>query len=107
MLAGCGGGTDGGDDAGVVVADVKLNTDLQVTGDLRRPSIVGSVEVENGTVHLAELLERVTSSPYSTESVQVPGLDELPGDPETTAASPEAAAPMENLGAFDALDLDV
>jgi translocation and assembly module TamB len=88
------------------VADLKLNTDLQVTGDLRRPRIVGSVEVENGTVHLAELLERVTSNPYSTEAAQVPGLDELPDDPEKTAAS-EETAPTENLGAFDALDLDV
>ena len=31
------------------LADLKLNTDVRVTGELRKPKVEGLIEVENGT----------------------------------------------------------
>jgi hypothetical protein len=78
-------------------ADLKLDTDLRVTGELRKPRLEGSVEVENGTIHVTRLVERVTADPYATE----PTAFETPGAPVTT---PDPAA---QPGVFNALAMDL
>jgi autotransporter translocation and assembly factor TamB len=85
------------------LADLKLNTDLRVTGDLRTPRVEGTVEIENGTVHLTELLEKVTARTYATEAVHVPGLEAAP--PAKDEAPTETSA--DEPSAFDVLDLDI
>ncbi len=71
------------------LADMTLEVNLQVTGELQAPTVKGSVDVESGTIHLAELVERTTSDPY-----------------ETGAADSEGgAAPEGSL--FDGLTLDI
>ncbi len=86
------------------LADLKLDTDLKLTGELRKPRIEGTVEVENGTVHLARLLEQTTANPYAIEptDVSVEGADEAaratPVEPAPAAAEP---------GLFRALALDI
>ena len=94
------------------MADLKLNTNIQVTGDLRKPRVVGSIEVENGTVHLAELIERVTATAYSTRAAEIPGLEDappprvnVPASDETSAKSSDEASAKPS--AFDSIDLDL
>ncbi|MGH7339829.1 MAG: translocation/assembly module TamB domain-containing protein, partial [Candidatus Rokuibacteriota bacterium] len=52
------------------LADLKLDTDVRVTGELRTPRVEGFVEVETGSVEVARLLEEVTADPYSTEALE-------------------------------------
>ena len=94
-------------------ADLKLDTDLKVTGELRKPRVEGFVEVENGTIHIAEVLERVTADPYATEATEVDlaGADAAARSVITAeAAAPAAAAAAaaaEQPRLFDAIDLDI
>jgi translocation and assembly module TamB len=69
-------------------ADLKLDTEIQITGELRKPRVAGFVEVENGTIFVARVLEQVTADPYATEAE---ALDATPREP----------------GLFDAVDLEV
>ena len=39
------------------LADLKLDTDVRVTGELRAPRVEGFVEVETGSIDVARLLE--------------------------------------------------
>jgi hypothetical protein len=73
------------------LADLKLNTQLTITGELRKPKVVGSVAVENGTIFVERLLERVTANPYATEAA----------DPAATAG------PAGGPGIFQALEMDL
>jgi autotransporter translocation and assembly factor TamB len=64
------------------LADLKLNTEIQVTGELRKPRVVGSVEVENGTIHVQRILERFGADPYATEAAEfAPSEPAAPGTP--------------------------
>ena len=86
------------------IADLKLNSNLKLTGELRRPRLEGSVDVENATIFLAELLDRVTADPYAIEAEPaLPGADEAA---RATAPAEGAAAPKQP-SLFDSLDLDV
>ena len=86
------------------VADLKLNSNLKLTGELRKPRLEGSVDVENATIFLAELLDRVTANPYAIEAEAA-----LPGADEAARATPPAgeSAASKQPSLFDALDLDV
>jgi autotransporter translocation and assembly factor TamB len=88
------------------LADLKLDTALKITGELRKPSIGGFVEVENGTIHLAELVERATSDPYATEATEISFAGADAAARETLAAAPAAEAPRET-SLLDGLDLNV
>ena len=81
------------------LADIKLNTDVRITGEIRSPRIEGSIEVENGTIHVAELLEQVTSDPYATEAATL--------GPEGTKAAGVDGEDEPQPSVFDALTLDV
>jgi autotransporter translocation and assembly factor TamB len=86
-------------------ADLKLNTDIKVTGEIRKPHVEGTIEIENGTIHVAELIDRVTARAYATEATTLPGEDARPpAEPETPAAEP--GTPPEP-SVFDALSTDV
>ena len=86
------------------IADLKLNSDLKLTGELRKPRLEGSVDIENATIHLAELIEQVTANPYAVEADAG-----LAGADEAARATPPsgAAAASKQPSLFDALDLDV
>jgi len=86
------------------IADLKLNSKLKLTGELRKPRLEGSVDVENGTIFLAELLDRVTANPYAIEAEAA-----LPGADEAARATPpaEGTPAPKQPSLFDALDLDV
>jgi uncharacterized protein involved in outer membrane biogenesis/ribosomal protein L25 (general stress protein Ctc) len=91
------------------LADLKLDTDLRITGELRKPRIEGFVEVENGTIHIAELVERTTSDPYSTTAAD---LNLVGADAAARAAAAEAVRkgevqPKAEPSLFDAIDLEV
>lgn len=73
-------------------ADLKLDTDLRVTGELRSPTIEGVVEVDSGSVEAARILEEATANPYSTVDA---------GD------SGEPAADTSDANILDALDVNV
>jgi autotransporter translocation and assembly factor TamB len=90
------------------LADLKLDTDLRITGELRKPRVEGFVEVENGTVHVAQLIERTTSDAYATEGID---LDLTGADAAARAVNAEAAAaapaPPAQPSLHDAIELDI
>src|SRR5207253_8237427 len=47
-------------------ADLKFDSDVHITGTVRSPKVEGTVEVEPGTIDVAEVLETATSGAYST-----------------------------------------
>jgi len=78
------------------LADLKLDTDVRVTGELRAPRVEGFVEVESGTVDVARVLEQATADPYATEAVVLDETQPAPGAPAPTLPQPAL---------LDALDL--
>jgi uncharacterized protein involved in outer membrane biogenesis len=80
------------------LADIKLNSDVRITGEIRRPRIEGRIDVENGTIHVARLLEQVTADPYATEAATL-GPEGVKDD----AAGEEEPEPS----VFDALTIDL
>jgi translocation-and-assembly-module (TAM) inner membrane subunit TamB-like protein/AsmA-like protein len=77
-------------------ADLKFDTDIHVSGTVRAPKIEGSVEVEPGTIDVADVLQRATArEAYSTTPTEISPAE---------SAGPEPTTPT--LPAiFDALDL--
>jgi autotransporter translocation and assembly factor TamB len=83
------------------LADLKLDTDVRVTGELRAPRVEGFVEVGSGTVDVAHVLEMATAGAYATEAVM---LDEAAPPPEgPAAAEPVPTLPRPRM--LEALDL--
>ena len=82
------------------LADLKLDTDVRVTGELRKPRVEGFVEVETGSVDVARLIEEVTADPYSTEALEFDPLD-----PAAPARTPAPATLQATI--LDALDLNL
>ena len=69
------------------LGNVRLDTDLTVTGELRSPRIDGSININTGTLDVAKILERVANNAYATEATALPTED-----PTTTAARVRANA---------------
>jgi autotransporter translocation and assembly factor TamB len=116
------------------LGDVGVDANIQITGELRRPKVRGSVKVEAGRLEVDELLA-LFYDPYATESlpavVSAERTVESSGGAEeatraalarahTSAAPPgakeaeqkekaaaEAEAAAAQGGIFDALDMDV
>jgi translocation and assembly module TamB len=80
------------------LADLKLNTDVHVTGELRKPKVEGLIEVENGTIHISEILRRFGADPYATTDTVADN-----GQP---AAGGKAGAEAEP-SVFDNLEMNV
>jgi autotransporter translocation and assembly factor TamB len=77
-------------------ADLKFDTDVHITGTIRAPKVEGSVEVEPGTIDVADVLRIASSrSAYSTMATEI--------TPENSAG-PEPTTPA-LPGMFDALEL--
>ena len=78
------------------LADLKLDTDVRVTGELRAPRVEGFVELETGSVDVARVLEETTADPYAPE----------PAGTDATGATDGEAAPI-GASIFDALELNL
>ena len=61
--------------------NLRLSTDVHLTGELRNPRLEGSVNVTTGTLNVADILQQVTAKPYSTEATSL--------KPEDTGAAAE------------------
>jgi autotransporter translocation and assembly factor TamB len=79
-------------------ADLKFDSDVHVTGTVRAPKIEGSIEVEPGTIDVADVLQRLTArNAYSTTATEIAPADSAPPEP-TTPPVP---------GIFDAIELEL
>ncbi len=72
------------------LADLKLDSDVRITGELRAPRVEGFVELETGTVDVARLLEETAADPYDMD-----------------AAGDTATDPASRVGILDALELSL
>jgi hypothetical protein len=80
------------------IADLKFDSDFHITGTVRAPKVEGSVEVEPGTIDVAEVLRLAGErNPYSTTATDIAPTES--GGPEPT--TPELPS------IFDALDLQL
>jgi TamB, inner membrane protein subunit of TAM complex len=79
-------------------ADLKFDTDVHITGTIRAPKIEGSVEVEPGTIDVADVLRIASSrSAYSTTETKIA--------PENSAGPKPTTPPVP--GIFDAMELQL
>jgi TamB, inner membrane protein subunit of TAM complex len=74
------------------LANLQLDTDLRVTGELRAPRIEGFVEVDSGNVDVARVLEEATVDRLGVASADLNTPDLIAATPATTLATPAAAA---------------
>lgn len=81
------------------LADLKLNTQLHVTGDVRKPRVEGSIEVENGTIHVEQILEMATADPYATSATEI--------NPVTLEGTTGRALTMPAPTLFEAVELNI
>jgi autotransporter translocation and assembly factor TamB len=79
------------------MGNVRLNSNLEIGGELRAPRIIGDLGVSTGRVNLDPILALVGDSAYSTEETEY-----LEND---AAGGANAAAPAPSI--FDALQMDV
>ena len=67
-------------------ADLKFDTDVHITGTIRAPKVEGSVEVEPGTIDVADVLRLASSrSAYSTTATEIAPEDSAGPQPTTPA----------------------
>ena len=52
--------------------NVRLDTDLKLTGELRAPRLEGSVNVNTGTLDIAQILDQIGTTAYSTKATELP-----------------------------------
>ena len=81
------------------MGNVRINSDVQLGGELRAPRIEGELGIETGSINLDELLAQTTGSAYSTSQTEY-------------LTKPEAASPAESAqpaapSPFEALKMDV
>ena len=79
------------------LASLSVDTDLRLTGNLRAPRLVGSLDVDDGSVDLGLLLDEFTADPYTTEPLSTAAPE--PG------AAPAVVSPFQGL--YDALALEL
>jgi translocation and assembly module TamB len=86
------------------VARLILDSQLKLTGDVRKPRLEGTVSVETASIDVARVLEETTANPYSIEEADagIVGADEA-----ARSVPPAPSAPPEEPSLFSALDLDV
>jgi hypothetical protein len=80
------------------LADMKLDKQIRITGELRKPRVEGFLEVENGFVDVARVLEVTTSDAYATAAVEINPAMPAPAGPAPTIESPSM---------FDALSMEL
>jgi hypothetical protein len=52
------------------LANLKLNARLQVTGELRKPKVVGAIEIDSGTIFVQRVLEQLGGGPYALDAAE-------------------------------------
>jgi hypothetical protein len=84
------------------LGNIRLDTDLRLTGDLRAPRLEGSIDVNTGTLDVAKVLERATANAYATQATELPTEDagtaeakvranaDIPAEADTTKPGREA-----------------
>ena len=77
------------------MGNVRVDSNLEIGGELRTPRVIGDFGVTTGRVNLDEILAMVGASPYPTEETEFLERD--------TAVNTAAPAPS----IFDALQMDV
>jgi autotransporter translocation and assembly factor TamB len=74
------------------LADIKLNTDLRVTGELRQPRVEGTLAVHTGTIDVGQVLATTTRNAYAVEPTKLeseaPGAVAPAGAPAGGATTP-------------------
>jgi autotransporter translocation and assembly factor TamB len=74
------------------LADIKLNTDLRIAGELRQPRVEGTLGVHTGTINLGRVLAETTSNAYAVEptklEAEAPGAVPAAGAPAGAASTP-------------------
>lgn len=71
--------------------NLRVDTDLRLTGTIRAPKVEGYIESESGSINVQAVLERATASPYATEAASLEPQQPKP----LTAEAPDL------LGALD------
>ena len=105
------------------LADVKLNSDLRITGTLGAPRVEGTIGAHTATIHLDKVLALTTTSAYSVEPTKleaeapaptsqgtagrVPAPTEAPGTPAGPPAQSAGAAAPPTPTPFEASSIDV
>ena len=77
------------------LGNVRVNSNLEIGGELRAPKIVGDFGISTGQINLDEILALTTDSAYATQQTEY-----------VTKPAPEAA-PAAPRSSFDALTADV
>jgi autotransporter translocation and assembly factor TamB len=77
------------------LGDLRLDTDLRVTGELRAPKIEGFVEVDSGTVDVARVLEEATADQYVGGAADLNSTAAVPAGPAPTVPQPWLFEPVE------------
>jgi TamB, inner membrane protein subunit of TAM complex len=78
------------------MGNVRINSDVQLGGELRAPRIEGELGIETGTINLDTVLAQTTGSAYATSQTEY-----LTKPEAAAAAEPATASP------FEALKMDV
>lgn len=82
-----------------------LDSQLKLTGNVRKPRLEGTVSVETASLDVARIIEETTANPYSIDDTKLAGADEAARAVQPDAAAVAAKKPEPSL--FSALDLDV
>ena len=69
--------------------NLRLNSDLRLTGTLAHPRIEGELDVSTGSLNLDAILARIGNSPYSTTATEVASVAEGTGDTESSWRKPQ------------------
>ena len=77
------------------LADIKLNSDLRITGEMRAPRVEGTLGVQTGTVNIDKVLAQATSNAYAVEptKVEAEAQGAAPPPAERTPASAATTPP--------------
>jgi hypothetical protein len=57
------------------MGNVRLDTNLRLTGEVRAPRLEGSVDVNTGWLDVAEILAQTTTDAYSTKATELPKVE--------------------------------
>lgn len=89
------------------MGNVRVNTDLQLTGQLNAPRVEGQLAVTTGEINLDAILNAVGTSAYSTEPIQF-STTEPPVQPESASPAPAASSGFPGMsGLAKATQIDV
>jgi autotransporter translocation and assembly factor TamB len=88
------------------LGNVRVNTDLRLTGEMKAPRIEGDLGVTTGVVNLDPVLDLVGSSAYSTQQIEYATAGGASGT-ATGAAAASASGLPSTSGLVDAMQIDV